>query len=191
MFAVCGNQIKTFDLVLYYLSKFPEALDKKPRPEELKKPPIQGPRSLFYWDENGNNALHFAVMHNLQGMYTHILKTAKHVVRAEFKSALREKMETGDKNHDIVVKLEELRSKEQEVVWETVWKQSKQSGETSKSMEQREDKNNYSKGLDEVIAEVVRNRLVVALNKDMHSKSPIKPLVSQNSPSLNPPSNYM
>ena len=179
LFAVCGNQIKTFDLVLHYLSKYQ---DDKNLPDW---PPILGPKSLFYWDENGNNALHFAVMHNLQGMYTHILKTATHVVRAEFKHALRKKMEEADDDHDIVVELLKLRHKEPKVTWTTSWKLSgdmpKRKGsleEPSKSMGRSEELGNYSKGLDDTIAQVVRNRLVVALNKDMHSKSPIKPLVA-------------
>ena len=187
LFAVCSNQIKTFDLVLHYLSKYEEVKDD--RPKGLSRPPILGPRSLFYWDENGNNALHFAVMHNLQHMYTHILKTAKHIVRAEFKEALRKEMENGGNEEIIEVKLVELiRSKElQNMLPEVTWKISWNPGATSSngkdssaesnksikrpSTNQTEETSNYSKGLDGTVAQVVRNRLVVALNKNMHSKT--------------------
>ena len=174
LFAVCSNQIKTFDLVLHYLSKYEEVKEK--RSSGRSSPPILGPRSIFYWDENGNNALHFAVMHNLQRMYTHILNTAKHIVRAEFKNALRDKMENGGNDEIIVVELVELRSNEPKVTWQTSWKRPEDSSKgkdspkrTESSQPMGEDTGNYNKGLDETIAQVVRNRLVVALNKKMHS----------------------
>ena len=105
-------------------------------------------------------------------MYTHILKTAHHIVRAEFKTALRLEMEKKNGRNDdeiIEVKLEVLRSGEPKVTWETSWNP----GENSSRKVSVGESSSDNKGLNDMhraIAQVVRNRLVVALNKNMHSK---------------------
>lgn len=101
-FALCCGNIEIFDLVLSTCSNLritvaeeevKMALEhgKEDLKDEFKVHTYakqnMGPNAIFIRDTNGNNCLHFCVIHGLENMYAHVMKRAHETLLRQVKKA--------------------------------------------------------------------------------------------------------
>ena len=155
-FAVCSNSIEVFDLVLSYAASLEnDVLSGEFDHHGLKEVANLGQNVIFMRDSVGNTVLHLCAIHGLEAMFEHVYKTAESIIVRELK-ILYSKHSSTDKHQTGLYDLPQ------------VWK-----GEAGYSLHPKKIRlpvpEKYHEWLHAETKVKMDERLMLALNKDLHS----------------------
>ena len=94
---MCCNSIEIFDLVLSYSASLENDVTFGSNNDRLKEFATLGQNVIFMRDSVGNTVLHLCAIHGLESMFEHVYKTAESIVSRELK-VLYAKNNEVDKN---------------------------------------------------------------------------------------------